>query len=651
MKMKFNRKLNEAIFDDRKNIDIEIDYGGKRPHIFHKANIDDIAWIIAANYEPGNKIKLVDTDSGDVVELSEDDYKIIDLAIPHRLFSSQEEEQAVKKLLPLLAKKFESGMMDDYNDQKFIELRYPDDEDIDKLLQRVHKRGYVNLYIDNKEVEVREEIGSDGKPYICIWSPIHGFILYYGTQDEARECIKDIEKYINKVLDERDNYRRQALPKLWKMYKNDEWTTDYEGEIYIDDFFSDYYKDVFGHRPRSAEQIEREIKELSNYLGVTLDESIKSCNKNFHIRESFEKEQIINWGLLESNIYDILKKSTDYDVEIIEDKNSPTTSAKLYAYGDNQSNSELFVAKLKFYESFNNDEFIEVLCGGDKATVRSPKELAELVIKWCDEEMKNFNESKKSCKRRLKEEFSITYYDLKDPETGDPYNFLLKEERVKDFLFDKYYEENKDIASIENFNLWVKANGGLEKLLKKYYSDAKEYFYDIAKKDYLNYYGLSESKKSCKRKLKETREDSANVYGDTFHAPEYPYEFDTKDYHYYIDRKSGYAYAIEKERDITFPLTRAEYIKKYKETVENKLPIKEARYIPTGDELDDEIDVDENPWKDDREDWLGKRYWEKSLDEPVSKDDTDEMVLSKYRHFFKGKRKYHDAYMKFYEWS
>ena len=86
--------------------------------------------------------------------------------------------------------------------------------------------------------------------------------------------------------------------------------------------------------------------------------------------------------------------------------------------------------------------------------------------------------------------------------------------------------------------------------------------------------------------------------------------------------------------------------KKYK-----KFPMKEARYIPTEDDLEDNTFDDENPWEDERERWLGKRYWEKSLDDPVSPEDTDDMVLSKYRQYFRGKKKYHDAYDRFYEWT
>lgn len=63
------------------------------------------------------------------------------------------------------------------------------------------------------------------------------------------------------------------------MYKNDEWTDVHEGEVYVDDFFSDYYKDVFGHRPRTAIQIEREIEQYSHELGLNLQESKKSCKK------------------------------------------------------------------------------------------------------------------------------------------------------------------------------------------------------------------------------------------------------------------------------------------------------------------------------------------------------------------------------------
>lgn len=147
---------------------------------------------------------------------------------------------------------------------------HPSDDDIEKILSTASYNG-EDVTVDGVELTVI----SEGKDRYSFWTP-DGFILYSEDEDKAKEALKNIKATIKENEDEEIRFAKKALPTLWKMYKNDEWTDVHEGEVYVDDFFSDYYKDVFGHRPRNASQIEREIKELSRELGVRLDGS-KSC--------------------------------------------------------------------------------------------------------------------------------------------------------------------------------------------------------------------------------------------------------------------------------------------------------------------------------------------------------------------------------------
>ena len=149
---------------------------------------------------------------------------------------------------------------------------HPSDDDIEKILSTASFNG-EDVTVDGVELTVI----SEGKDRYSFWTP-NGFILYSENEDKAKEALKDIKATIKENEEKEIRFAKKALLTLWKMYKNDEWTDVHEGEVYVDDFFSDYYKEVFGHRPRTASQIEREIKELSRELGVRLDES-KSCRR------------------------------------------------------------------------------------------------------------------------------------------------------------------------------------------------------------------------------------------------------------------------------------------------------------------------------------------------------------------------------------
>lgn len=99
--------------------------------------------------------------------------------------------------------------------------------------------------------------------------------------EKAVEVLQDLESAIEKDNNEEKEYARDAIPTLWKMFKNGTWI--------ISDFFFDSYKNAFGHHcPRVASQIENEIKTYASELGVPLDEIIKESteNKNLFIKKA-----------------------------------------------------------------------------------------------------------------------------------------------------------------------------------------------------------------------------------------------------------------------------------------------------------------------------------------------------------------------------
>ena len=180
---------------------------------------------------------------------------------------------------------------------------HPSDDDVEKILSTASYNG-EDVTVDGVELTVI----SYGNNRYSLWTP-NGFIIYSKDEDKAKEALKNIKAAIKENEEEEIRFAKKALPTLWKRYKNDEWTDVHEGEVYIDDFFSDYYKDVFGHRPRTASQIEREIKELSRELGVILDET-KSCRRGSkRLKEARPRDNKITKRMLDDlwNMYLVMR--------------------------------------------------------------------------------------------------------------------------------------------------------------------------------------------------------------------------------------------------------------------------------------------------------------------------------------------------------
>ena len=137
----------------------------------------------------------------------------------------------------------------------------PTAEQLDEIVQLAKDGGYYGntIKLDGKELDVGLEFRN--KFFIFVSYTL----LTFNSEEEFKEALKDINGALAKEQDEEDKYRKDALPRLWDYYVKNHDKSDFDW-----DFFSDYYKDVFNHRPRSNEQIESECQALAKELGLVL---------------------------------------------------------------------------------------------------------------------------------------------------------------------------------------------------------------------------------------------------------------------------------------------------------------------------------------------------------------------------------------------
>ena len=81
-----------------------------------------------------------------------------------------------------------------------------------------------------------------------VWFGESGYIEHYNSIEDAAEMVYNRDKYIDAQI---QDYYNENLPKLWEYYNKHIRGKSY-GECDPDslDFYSDFYEDVFGHRPR-----------------------------------------------------------------------------------------------------------------------------------------------------------------------------------------------------------------------------------------------------------------------------------------------------------------------------------------------------------------------------------------------------------------
>lgn len=108
-----------------------------------------------------------------------------------------------------------------------------------------------------------------------------GTLFYHKTKEDAIKILSDIKGALKADQEEEEIRAREALPKLWEYYLDYGWM-DKSG-VYVSEYFSDYYKDIFGHRPRSDAQIESECAEYAKELGIELELKDK---KNESVKEN-----------------------------------------------------------------------------------------------------------------------------------------------------------------------------------------------------------------------------------------------------------------------------------------------------------------------------------------------------------------------------
>lgn len=148
--------------------------------------------------------------------------------------------------------------------EKIRKYNHPSKEDAEQILDLIEEehRG-ISVIIDNKNLDV--DYGNSKSRY-DIYCGTTSTLFYHKSKEEAIDILCNIDEKLKEDEDEEKQYAKEALPKLWRYYKEGEWR---DGQ-YISDFFSDYYKDVFHHRPRSSYQIESEIQIYADELGVDL---------------------------------------------------------------------------------------------------------------------------------------------------------------------------------------------------------------------------------------------------------------------------------------------------------------------------------------------------------------------------------------------
>ena len=165
--------------------------------------------------------------------------------------------------------------------EDFEKFHTPIGDDIEKIVKFAKERAFHGypLVINGHDVAV----GCYGEDDYYISFYEDGIDFSHLTEDDFRKYIENIEDTYKKGEDENEKYLRDNLPDIWKTYNK-----HYRGKgtASRSDFFSDYYKDIFGHRPRSDYQIERECQQLAQELGITLSDDIQ---EDVDVRSGIEK--------------------------------------------------------------------------------------------------------------------------------------------------------------------------------------------------------------------------------------------------------------------------------------------------------------------------------------------------------------------------
>lgn len=165
--------------------------------------------------------------------------------------------------------------------EDFEKFSTPIGDNIEKIVEYAKERGFHGypLVINGHDVAV----GCYGKDDYYITFYEDGIDFSHLTEDDFRKYIENIEDTYKKGEDENEKYLRNNLPDIWKTYNK-----HYRGKgtASRSDFFSDYYKEIFGHRPRSDYQIERECQQLASELGIVLSDDIQ---EDVDVRSDIEK--------------------------------------------------------------------------------------------------------------------------------------------------------------------------------------------------------------------------------------------------------------------------------------------------------------------------------------------------------------------------
>ena len=138
---------------------------------------------------------------------------------------------------------------------------HPSKEDIKEILELLREEGSLTVNVDGVELSLDCTLSTNNA--LDIWCPEAFF--YKITEERFYEVLSDIHKAIKEEQDKDFQYMREELPKLWNYY-----ITNKDNSKMDWDFFSDYYKDVFGHRPRSESQIMNDFISLADELGISL---------------------------------------------------------------------------------------------------------------------------------------------------------------------------------------------------------------------------------------------------------------------------------------------------------------------------------------------------------------------------------------------